>query len=326
MRPSPELERWLADPGKHQAVADRWDAYTLAMGRHPLIAGLKADLAALENPTPPAVLTVAESFLDRTAMIEALIEDLIAAAAADPFLRLPFLEVRTDVNFGLLLFENPLLQISIGVISVDALAAKRSGRRGGASISFTGHTTAYQFVKGGGATLSLWEAPAVAAGFRRDPGVRCRPAGTRHVRDGDRLILDGRRQSFAIEHASSDIVHIQAAVRTGTAPFAVEYDAATLRLIGASSTDEAASRLQMMVSMLRILDRADAAPLIAEALASPHFHIRWHVMRELLALDADLAHPHLLRMAVADPHPEVRAAARQTLEAFFAPGDEPCPA
>jgi len=44
-------------------------------------------------------------------------------------------------------------------------------------------------------------------------------------------------------------------------------------------------------------------------------------MRELLALDADAALPPLRRMADRDPHPEVRAAARQTLELFFA--DEP---
>ena len=77
----------------------------------------------------------------------------------------------------------------------------------------------------------------------------------------------------------------------------------------------------MMVSLLRTMEREDAVPLIVEALASPHFYTRWHVMRELLALDADAAHPHLSRMAEADPHPEVRAAARQTLELFFAEPD-----
>ena len=46
-------------------------------------------------------------------------------------------------------------------------------------------------------------------------------------------------------------------------------------------------------------------------------------MRELLALDAGAAHPHLLRMAQVDPHPEIRAAASQTLDLFFAdPAEE----
>ena len=64
-------------------------------------------------------------------------------------------------------------------------------------------------------------------------------------------------------------------------------------------------------------------PLLETALASPHFYTRWHVMRELLALDAEAAQPHLVRMAEADPHPEVRAAARQTLDLFFADAAAP---
>jgi HEAT repeat protein len=74
----------------------------------------------------------------------------------------------------------------------------------------------------------------------------------------------------------------------------------------------------MMASLLRVMDRADAVPVLREMLASPHFYTRWHIMRELLALDAEAAYPDLKRLAAQDPHPEVRAAARQTLDAFFA--------
>ena len=73
----------------------------------------------------------------------------------------------------------------------------------------------------------------------------------------------------------------------------------------------------MMVSLLRTMDREDAAPLLVEALASPHFYTRWHVMREMLALDAEAALPSLRHMAEDDPHPEVRFAATQALSLFF---------
>jgi HEAT repeat protein len=73
----------------------------------------------------------------------------------------------------------------------------------------------------------------------------------------------------------------------------------------------------MMVSLLRALDREDAFPVFEEALESPHFYTRWHVMREMLALDAEAALPSLRRMAETDPHPDIRAAARQTLDLFF---------
>ena len=120
------------------------------------------------------------------------------------------------------------------------------------------------------------------------------------------------------------MLYFQALVRSGGAPLATEYDSKTLTCISASSTDEAASRVQMMISLLRTMERDDAVPLVIEALNSPHFYTRWHIMRELLAMDAEAAHPQLVRMAANDPHPEVRATAARTLELFFA-DEEPAP-
>ena len=131
-------------------------------------------------------------------------------------------------------------------------------------------------------------------------------------------MIDGRYQSFIIEHADGDMVYFQAMVRAGAAPLAAEYDSKTLAFIGASSTDEASSRVQMMVSLLRTMERDDALPLIEEALASPHFYTRWHIMRELLAMDAEAALPPLRRMAAKRSRiPRSAPPPRQTLDLFF---------
>ena len=90
-----------------------------------------------------------------------------------------------------------------------------------------------------------------------------------------------------------------------------------LAYAGATSTDEASSRTEMMVSLLRLFDRGDAIPELTGLLESSHFYTRWHVMREFLAMDTEAALPHLRRMAEDDPHPEVRAAAAQSLAMFF---------
>lgn len=326
MKPGAELSKWLADPEKHRMAAAKWDDYSRNVADRPIFRWLRAEIDALDTPTNEDVAAIAERLLDRIDDVAEQIEELIDAAASDPYIRVPFPEVRTDINAGLLLFEHPWLQISVGVIDVDLLAAKQTVRSGPRSITFSGHPTLYRFIKGGGATFSFWEAPSLVGPDLPDRETQCRFTGRRRLVDGERLILDGRYQSFVIEHATSDIVHLQAAIRAETASVSAEYDAETLRLIGASSADEAASRVQMMVTLLRLMDRTDAGPLIAEALNSPHFHIRWYVMRELLVLDADLALPHLRRMAEADPSCEVRAAARQTLDTFFAEEPLPCPA
>ncbi|HKR24674.1 MAG TPA: HEAT repeat domain-containing protein, partial [Allosphingosinicella sp.] len=259
----------------------------------------------------------ARTFLDQQDEIASLIEAILAESAKDPFFRPPFHPLSTEAQTGLLLFQNPHLWIALCVSGVDMLAAKKAGPRGPASIAFTGVTSVYRFLKAGGATLSFWEAPRITEGFIASQAGNCRLTDRRKIEDGEEILIDGSCQGFVIEHADADLVYLQALARTGNAPLATEYDSNSLAFIGASSTDEASSRMQLMVSLLRTMDRQDALPLIEEALASPHFYTRWHIMRELLAMDAEAALPPLRRMAAADPHPEIRAAARQTLAMFF---------
>jgi hypothetical protein len=245
----------------------------------------------------------------------------LRAAASDPFFRPPLRQMHSSVHLGLLLLDSAKLSILLSITRPDALAAKRISRIGPASITFGGQRGIFKFLKGGGATLSFWEAPPTGADFSAGAGGRCRKIEQRRIVDGETIELDGRRQAFVVDHADSDIVYIQASTPAGAASVSVEYDSDKFSVVGASSTDEISSRVQMMVSLLRLLDRQDAAPLIRECLASPHFYVRWHVMREFLALDADLAFPSLREMVESDPHPEVRAAAAQTLAAFFSGED-----
>ncbi len=317
------LAAWLADRGAQQRSLDAVNAVARTWSLHPLMTGLETRLAALPERSTAAVLDAARSFLDNEDDIAALLAAMIAGSVADPFFRPPFHPLSSEAQAGLLLFHHRDLSISLGISGIDMVAAKKTGPRGPASIHFPGVTGLFRFVKGGGATLSFWEAPSVGDHFVAAQAGKCRFVERRRIADGEELVLDGRCQSFTIEHATSDILYFHATVRPEAAPLAAEYDSKTLAFIGASSTDEEASRIQMMVSLLRTMEREDAVPVIEAALASPHFYTRWHVMRELLALDAGAAHPHLARMAEADPHPEVRAAARQTLDLFFADDEAP---
>lgn len=323
----PALAAWLADRDAQKRSHAFVEARASEWSRHPLMAGLERTLSRLPERSTAAVLDAARGFMDQSAGVAALMDELIASSRKDPFFRPPFNPMASEVNSGLLLFHNPDLSIALGVAGADRLAVKKAGRSGGASIGFTGLTTLFRYLKGGGATLSFWEAPPITEGFLASQAGACRFVERRRIEDGEEVLVDGRHQSFIIEHATSDMLYFQAMVRPGAAPLAVEYDSDTLAFVGASSTDEASSRVQMMVSLLRTMDRRDALPLIEESLASPHFYTRWHIMRELLAMDAEVALPPLRLMAANDPHPEVRAVARQTLDLFFADEAEalPCP-
>ena len=283
------LAAWLADRAAQQRSRDAVDAVSLTWARHPLMTDLETRLAALPERNTAAVLDAARAFIDREDDLAALLAAMLAGSRADPFFRPPFHPVSSEVQTGLLLFHHRDLSISLAVSGVEMLAAKKAGPQGASSISFTGITGLFRFVKAGGATLSFWEAPPIGDDFVAARAGKCRFVERRQIADGEEMVLDGRRQSFVIEHATSDMVYFHAMVRPEAAPLSAEYDSRTLAFAGASSTDETASRIQMMVSMLRTMEREDAVPLLEEALASPHFYTRWHVMRELLALDADAA-------------------------------------
>jgi len=330
------LAAWLADPDGQKRSHAAVEAFARRWSREPLMTEVERQLAALPERDAAGVLGIARDFMNKEEGIARLMAELIAAAGEDPFFRPPFHPMSGEINTGMLLFHNSDLSIALGVSGIDMLAAKKAGAPAATSIGFTGVATLFRYLRSGGATLSFWEAPPITEDFVASQAGKCRLTGRRRIEDGEEILIDGRYQSFVIEHADSDMLYFQAMVRPGAAPLATEYDSKTLAFVGASSTDEASSRVQMMVSLLRTMERDDALPLIEESLASPHFYTRWHIMRELLAMDADAALPALRRVAADDPHPEVRAAARQTLELFFegeneaapepAAGDVKCPA
>lgn len=323
------LSAWFADKARQERSQAAVQQFVDEWTGSPLMGGLTRELTLMEQPTPDEVIAAARRFFDRADDLAALLGALIERCRADPFFMPPFHPLTSEIHSGLLLFQHEHLSIGFGVSGVDMLAAKKSGRRGPASIGFSGLWNLFRYVKAGDALVSCWEAEPIGAGFSAGGTGKCRCTGRRRIADGEEILIDGSRESFIVEHASSDMLYLQAMVTMGAAPLAAEYDSATRAFIHAMSTDEASSRVQMMATLLREMDRDDAVPVLRELLASPHFYTRWHIMRELLALDAEAALPDLRRMAQADPHPEVRAAAGQTLQLFFddaleAEEPEPC--
>jgi hypothetical protein len=318
MIPNEALGAWLADRSAQAATMERVDEFARAYRNIPALVELERELASTPANRSRPILELARRFLHDPSAIEACMGSLLGVARADPFFRPPLRNSSTEILSGLWLYDGPLLSIFLALVTAEGLAAKRSSRSGAASIAFTGQRSLYRFLRSGGAVVSIWEAPYIESGFSSESSGRCRLVERRSIEDGETIEVDGRRQGFVVDHAFSDIVYVQAITPVGAAPLMTEYDSDTLRFVGASSTDEASSRIQMMLSLLRIMDRADAAPVFEEMLASPHFYARWQTMREFLALDAERALPHLVRLAFDDPHPEVRTAASRTLQIITA--------
>src|SRR4029079_12457721 len=128
------------------------DGFAQKWGRHPLMTETERALVSLAERTLEAVLGVARAFMERTDDLDALMGELLASSAADPFFRPPFQPMSSDIHNALLLYHHPDLSIGLGVSGVDMLAAKKAGPRGATSIGFTGVTALFRYLRAGGAT------------------------------------------------------------------------------------------------------------------------------------------------------------------------------
>jgi HEAT repeat protein len=318
-----DLKAWLADRPRQQAVKAGIETFGRDWGRSRVHRHFDETFAAIAAPTAEKVAAAASALFADDGWVDILVDSLAAKMRADPYFHPPFRNLTTEVHSGLLVYEHPLVSIAAGVSTAAQLAAKKTApNRGRTSISLSGQYCVFKFVKAGGARFSFWEAPAITADFTAAGAGRCVRTGERDIEDGEILSVDGRRQSYVIERLRSNMLVLQAAIAPDQAPLGVEYDSADGNFVGCSAADDSASRIQMITTLLRKLGCDAALPAMADLLDHPDFFVRWHVMKEMLGLDAAAALPHLKRMAAADPHPDPRRAARLVLDRLEAPADK----
>jgi hypothetical protein len=314
-----DLKDWLADRERQGGTQRAIDGFARDWDRGEVQLHFTRAMAALPARSAEAVAEAARALFADHAWLDRAIAGLAEAMRADPYFEPPFRAMSSDLHGGLILFEDSHLSIAAGVTRVADLAARKDAKRGATSVHFSGRVSVLKFVKAGDAFISLWEAPPIAAGFSAATAGQCRRTGARRLADGDIVTIDGRRQAFVIEQANANLLVLQAEIVADAAPLSVEYDSRSLAYVGCSAVRDGASRIQMLSTLLRKLGADEAVPVLTDFLSHPDFFVRWHVMRELLGLDAEAALPHLKRMAARDPHADVRRAARSVLDGLQAP-------
>lgn len=308
-----DLRRWNADPVAQRAAQTAIDGFRADWARGPVHQSFAASIANLPCKTAAALVAAMRALFHDDAWIGAFVDRIAGVLRNDPCFLPPFPALKSEVHSGLLAYEDDHVQIALGISHAHRLAAKKNGGAGG-SINFNGKVTVLKFVRAGRATLSFWEAPRVRDDFRAADAGTCRRTGARRIDDGEILVVDGRSQSYVIEHATANLFVLQAVIKADQAALGTEYDAATGAYLGCAAAEDADSRIQMIATLLRKLGHADAFAALVPFLAHPRFFVRWHVMRELIGIDPYRALPHLSAMAVDDSHADVRQAARATLD------------
>lgn len=262
------------------------------------------------------------AFLTDPDRVEAVLAPLVEALRADPWFEPPFKVSRDRLRTGAVLLDSPMVTISATVTCADELNRLPMP----ATVVVPGRVTLTRYVRGGWARMRIWRAEPAGTDFSAAAAAPAAEVAARVIDDGMLVRQDGRTTGHLLTRAESDIVALTATIKPGAAPLMREYAVADGAFVRAACADDSASRIEMLLTFLRVSERADAGTMFDSASRHPAFHLRWAAMREWLMLDGRTARNRLAELAARDPNAEIRAAASATLPALDRRLDEPCPA
>lgn len=275
------------------------------------LAGPLATAAAMfaDIRNPDEIEARAGRYLADLRQVETLVSPLIRALAIDPWFEPPFKVSRDRLRTGVVLLDGPAIAFSISITS----AAELNQLPPPATFVLPGRVTLTRYVRGGGALVRRWEAEPAGPDFSASAATRAREQAPILLHDGALIRQDGQTCGHIFTGAESDVVALTATIKLGACPLMREYATADGAFVRTACADDAASRIEMLLTFLRVSGRADAGAVFDGASRHPAFHLRWAAMREWLMLDANAARARLVEISSGDPNAEVRAAAAATL-------------
>jgi hypothetical protein len=280
-------------------------------------AALLALLRDLDGASPETIHAALGPVLQDPVWLFDLTRRSMQALAADPTYQPPLRVIRSDVMTGMIVAD--MGYIAIAPLIIDAAKLRQHQMCNDQTISFAGGHSISHIVRSGGARLTL---------YKQENAVHARISGTaqRPICNGEAILCDDTTHSLMLHPGDQDLSMIRVYIRSPKTAPVMEFSATTGQLIRRASNDDAGSRSQMMLTMLRSAGHPDAGAACALMLQSADADTRWHAMREFLGSDAQAAMPELHRLAQDDPDPAVRATAIQTLNLLSQKVADLCPA
>jgi HEAT repeats len=303
--PRADLDRRRAMQASAAALDVRLRAQDAADG------GIVDAMRQLAGADPDTVFAALAPYLADHGWIRQRLANAVALCADDSFAMPPIRMFGGGALGGLILAEVPPITLSLMILPLSQPVSRA------ASVIFSPGHGLTQIVRSRGGHFQRYRVALSdaerAGGFCAGTAASLAMIAEGPLADGDQSRVDQQCESFNLTAGDGDLVMLQLFVHQASRVPMREYDPATGRLVRAAAAGRATSFRQMGLAVLRAFGRTDAVPQFLAALADEDFAMRWQVMRELLALDATSALPHLTAMATGDPHPEVRAAATATL-------------
>ncbi|WP_337848169.1 hypothetical protein [Sphingomonas sp.] len=284
---------------RHDCAAN--DRFHARLAQH-----VAARMAGLQHPD--AIRAAAIALLSDCTWLAEVLAPLIAGLAADPWFA-PAIRVQRDARrTALVLADLPALTLSASITAAAPLASAGPPSR----FVLPGRQRVTRYLRGGDAQVRRWQR------IESDVPVRCSEVAGETLADGMLTMQDGVREARLIVAAARDVVAVTATVKPGADALVREFAVADGRLLRQASADDAASRAELLLMLLRASGRTDAGACFDSVSHDAAPQLRWAAMREWLMLDAHAAHPRLTAMAANDSDAAVRAASRRTLATLAA--------
>lgn len=303
------------EPGFHQRLLDDNKRSVTFYNEELGFGDLKRVLAANRRMGADEVFRLCDLFFTED-RIQRIVAEERSCAERNPFYGSSFQPISADFFGGIVLVstdEFTAMLLALDGFEIELAKQRPAGER--RTLTFGGQETFLKFYKARDFSLQAWRMPRftdnddlVRLDLRYDKGEAF------NCQTGD-VLRFGAEEAF--EYTAKLGAHalvLQVQMHSGGLPMALEFDADTRRLVGASSPSQEPTRLQMLATAMRMFERQDATEQMERLLEHPSHYVRWHAMREFLGLSPQLAWPHLLRMRDEDPQPAVRRAAMRTVE------------
>jgi hypothetical protein len=213
---------------------------------------------------------------------------------------------------SLVMFDSDRVHLSLAIMSANAWNAQRETKDTPDIVGFADGWTALSFLGAPDMQLQryiLGKEGANLHAFREPP---------ESPGSGELIYMDNACEALRFVHLGADAVMVRLLVRDPDAEQAIECDARTGEVLRVRQAQSRHGRTQMTLSLLRSLERTEAVPIFERDIATWPAHLRWHGVREALALDSASGFRLLEVVADSDADESVRSLARRTRDDLLA--------
>lgn len=235
-----------------------------------------------------------------------LIETLDGMAAEHPLLPTGFAGPALQ---SLVMLDDGELHLSVAMIdAVQWQAASAAKQRGQAMVEFGDGWTHLRFLKAD--HVQAQRVHRRAETLSVDPPME--------IGEGQEFHLVNNREALRLIDMGDDTLVLRLLVHDPDQHYAYEFDAENGALLRTRQARSHEARTQMTLSLLRSLGRKETLDRIAKGLPDWPAELRWHAVREALALDSRAGFALLERLISEDPEDRVRDLAEKTRASLVA--------